>query len=307
VRGWILVGVLGLVFVACGDGEARLQSTTTTPSEAPTTVEAPVSSVATTTAVLSVAACDGRLAEPGEYEGLRVLGEVEQPYWMVVPEVYAEIAPAPLYLHLASGGGDHDGFLEAWRPYLHDVDGLMAIVNTSTGAAQPGRSSPVTLVGPIEHISDEYCLDPARVHVMATSWSSGMADRLACEASDQIASFVSAFGGGGAAELCTPDRPVPLLSFTGGADRGGVTALVNRWIGFNGCDADANVENLGSGVSRVSYENCAADVVYFDIEGMGHAWPMHECIGHATGFCVEYDEVDYLEEALRFFADHPLP
>lgn len=47
--------------------------------------------------------------------------------------------------------------------------------------------------------------------------------------------------------------------------------------------------------------------MFYDIEGMGHAWPVHESKGPGAGYTAEYEEVDYLEEALLFFSDHPMP
>ena len=64
--------------------------------------------------------CDRELATPGEHEGIGRFGELEQPYWAVVPDSYAEVAPVPLYMHLAAGSGDHNGFLAAWLPYLDE-------------------------------------------------------------------------------------------------------------------------------------------------------------------------------------------
>lgn len=273
MRGFVLFCVLVLVVAACGNGEAS-----------------------------GTAGCDQPLAEPGEYEGLNVAGDVEQPYWMVVPETYADVTPAPLYLQLASGSGDHNGFLEGWRPYLDDLDGLMAIVNTGSAGSQ----SPETAVALIDQISGDYCVDPTRVHVMGTSWSFKMADRLACEVSDRIASFVAALGGAVWSD-CAPDRPVPLLTFAGDPDRSGVDRLVEKWVAINRCDPDPTVEDLGSGVFRKTYQNCEADIVFYDIEGMGHVWPLHEAKGPAAVWVAAYEEVDYLEEAYSFFADHPLP
>lgn len=274
MRRAVLFCVLALIVVACGSGTARDQS----------------------------AGCAEPLVEPGEYEGLNVVGDVEQPYWMVVPETYADVAPAPLYyLHLASGGGDHNTFLEGWRPHLDDLDGLMAIVNTANVA----RRSPETALALIDQISGDYCVDPTRIHVMGTSSSFQMADRIACEASDRIASFVAALGGAVWSD-CEPERPVPLLTFSGDADRQGVNRLVEKWVVLNECDSDPTVENLGSGVTRKTYVNCDADIMFYDIEGMGHVWPMHEAKGPAVAFVAEYDEVDYLEAAFEFFSDHPL-
>lgn len=246
------------------------------------------------------AGCGSALAAPGEYQGLNVVGEAEQPYWVVVPESYTEGAPAPLYLHLASGSGDHDFFLEGWRPHLDDLDGLMAMVNTAGGWQNDVYEAL------IDQIGNDYCIDPLRVHVMGTSSSFYEAERLACEAPDRIASFVAALGGG-AYPACTPDRPVPLLTFTGDPDRWGAEALLDTWVELNGCDPTPAVEDLGSGVYRKTYQNCEADILFYDIEGMGHAWPMHEAKGPGAGFVAEYDEVDYLEEAFRFFAEHPMP
>lgn len=271
------------------------ESTTTGVASAPATDGA-------TTMIGAADGCDKPLAAAGEYEAVNVLGDVEQAYWMVVPTVYEDVAPAPLYLHLASGDGGHDAFLEGWRPYLGDLDGLMAMVNTSPGA--PGKRSPETMIALIDQISSNYCVDPARIHVMGTSSSAAMAEQLVCEASDLIASFIAALGSGWSG--CTPDRPVPLLTFSGDPDRAGVTTLVDGWVESNGCDPDPVVEDLGSGVYRKTYENCEADVVFYDIEGMGHFWPLHEAMGPAAGYVAEYEEVDYLEEALAFFADHPL-
>lgn len=305
-RGWWIVGFIILVSMAAacgGDSTARDGTTDSPPAGAVTTTTFGASSsttqspeVATT---LAGDGCAKPRAAPGEYEGLSVFGETEQPYWIVVPESYADNAPAPLYLHLASGGGDHTVFLEGWRPYLGGLDGLMAMVNTTT----PFEA----LVPLIDHLGAEYCVDHRRVHVLGTSSSSMAADLLACEVSDRIASAVVALGNGALPIQCSPGRPVPVLSFTGDVDRRAVVTLVEKWADLNGCDPDPTVENLGSGVARKTYQNCVADVVYYDIEGMGHVWPVHETLGPPSQFVAEYAEVDYLEDALRFFADHPLP
>ena len=83
--------------------------------------------------------------------------------------------------------------------------------------------------------------------------------------------------------------------------------LVEQWVGINGCDSEPLVEDLGSGVLRKTYEDCDADVVFYDIEGMGHTWPLHEAKGPGASLVTEYAEVDYLDEVLPFFAYHPLP
>ena len=65
----ILLCVLGLLVLGCGD-------TATSPTGAEADVES--------------AGCSAPLVEPGEYEGLNVVDDIDQPYWVVVPDNYAE-------------------------------------------------------------------------------------------------------------------------------------------------------------------------------------------------------------------------
>ena len=123
------------------------------------------------------------------------------------------------------------------------------------------------LLSLIDQMSGDYCVDASRIHVMGSSASAGEADRMACEAADRIASFTTT-GASVLPDECTPSRPVPLWTFTGDPDRPAVTALVDKWVAINGCDPDPVVEDLGSGVSRKTYQNCEAAVVFYDIEGM---------------------------------------
>lgn len=245
--------------------------------------------------------CNQPLAAPGDYEQVSLAGEVERPYWLVVPQSYADVTPAALYLHLASGGGDHDSMMTGWRPYLDDIDGVMAIVNTQQEATTDD------IVAIVDEVEADYCIDPRRIHVMATSSSEAMAIKMVCDASDRIASFVAGIGQSVPLSECDPERSVPLLSFTGNADRPFVTELVQTWSEFNSCAPNPSAVDLGSGVTRKTYQECQADVILYDIDTMGHAWPVHESKGAGAAYTAEYEEVDYLEESLRFFADNPLP
>jgi poly(3-hydroxybutyrate) depolymerase len=103
------------------------------------------------------------------------------------------------------------------------------------------------------------------------------------------------------------ERPVPLITFTGNVDRPWVERLVDRWVGINGCDLTPSVEDLGSGISRHTFHGCEADVVYYDIVTMEHAWPLNEKKGPGAPNVVVYEELDYLDEVLTFFAEHPMP
>ena len=249
--------------------------------------------------------CDKPLAAPGEYEGELVVGDATQAYWMIVPESYAESTPAQLELQLATGHGDHTWALGGARHYIDPAGVLSAIVNTSAG---PHRT-PEMLASLIDHLGEQYCVDANRIHVVGFSSSQTLAAELACVASDRVASVSSSMGDGPPTMPCSPGRAVPLISFTGDTDRAGMQPLIEMWADLNGCDPEPVVEDLGSGVSRTTYQGCEADVVFYDIEGLGHKWPMRQPHGplQAVGYAAQYDEVDYFEATYEFFADHPMP
>jgi len=308
LRRTLLIPAVLVVAASCSQAEIAEDESTeaTTPAATSTvvasTTTAPTTTMApTTTRAVVDDGCDEPLASPGDYEKTNVTGETERSYWVVVPESYADAAPAPLYLHLASGGGDHDPMMAGWRPYLDDIDGVMAIVNTEQ------RATTADLVAIVDEVSADYCIDSRRVHVMATSSSELMAVKMACEASDRVASFTAGIGTSVPLLGCDPERPVPLLSFTGNPDRTFVLELVEKWSEFNGCAPEPVADDLGSGVTRRTYQQCQADVVLYDILTLGHAWPVHESKGPGAAFTAEYEEVDYLEEALIFFAENPMP
>jgi poly(3-hydroxybutyrate) depolymerase len=144
-----------------------------------------------------------------------------------------------LYLHLATGDGDHQVMLDGFRPYLDDLDGLMVMMNTAGGARQ--ESEIVSSL--VDQISSEYCVDPQRVHAMGTGPSFGMTERLTCGYPDMVASFAASSGTGSGG--CTPLQPVPLLTFTGDQDRSGVEALLERWVAVSGCDPEPVERRMG--------------------------------------------------------------
>jgi poly(3-hydroxybutyrate) depolymerase len=248
------------------------------------------------------AGCDKPIVESGDYEGVNDVGDDAERYWVVVPESYGQNAPLPLVLWLSSGGGFVDSNYAGWRPYLDDIDVLFAVASTETERSLETD----TMLALLDRLEADFCIDLRRIHVMGESSSSGAVGRLACAGSQRIASFLGGMGGFDAPG-CVPERPVPLFALTGDQDRWIVAPSVERWATANGCDADPLVEDLGSGVSRSTYRGCDGDVVFYDIEGVGHAFIFHECIGPAAGFCRAYAEVDQLDDALEFFEQHPMP
>jgi len=66
-------------------------------------------------------------------------------------------------------------------------------------------------------------------------------------------------------------------------------------------------KDLGSGITRHTYQGCAADVVVYDFQGMGHQLAAFECTGPAGSYCAEYEDFDSFQAWEEFFAQHPLP
>ncbi len=246
--------------------------------------------------------CDAPLAAPGDYEAINDFDGAGQRYFVIVPEHYAEITPAPLTLILGSGGGDAYMNYTGRRDFFDDEPTLIAIA----GTASLKQKSPATLLALIDQLTADYCIDLRRVHVSGSSSSAFVLSRLVCEGSDRVASVFD--GMGDFALDCEPGRPVPLLAITGDPDRVSVTRSVATWVEHNGCDPEPLVEDLGSGITRRTFQDCDADVLFYDVEGLGHKALAHECVGpYAATVCAEYEELDEIDESQRFFAEHPLP
>jgi dienelactone hydrolase len=245
------------------------------------------------------AGCDAPLAEPGVYDGINDFEDAAQAYRVVVPQGYADLAPAPLIVWIATAGGSLEGNFELWRPYLDEAESVFVVVESVSTVDR----APETLTALIDELIAGYCVDQTRVHAMGQSTSAGTAARLACYAPDRIGSLFVGIAG----LDCTPERPVPLMAMTGDPDRGTVTRSVERWAEAYECSSDPIVEDLGSGVTRTAYQGCLADIVLYDVEGVGHGFIRQECLGTGSEYCYANDVFDQLREVERFFAEHPLP
>jgi len=253
------------------------------------------------------AGCEAPLVEPGVYDGINELSidarDVVQPYRVVVPQGYAERAPVPVILFPAAGGGNLDTAFGWWSPYLDRAESIFVV------AAQNGTgySDPVTLTALIDRLEAEYCIDLRRVHAFGSSSSGQTVARLACEASERIASFhvgASFFSHGG----CDPERAVPLMAMSSGPEQGTISHSVEEWAEAYECDGDPVIEDLGAGVTRTAFQGCLADIVFYVIEDARHGFIHHECLGgDSETYCYTNEVFDQLREMERFFAEHPLP
>lgn len=254
----------------------------------------------------TAASCDpAKPADPGDHPGLNVSGDVEQPYWTIVSPTYTGTEPVPLWLQLPGGGGDHDQGLAGFGAFLRDRDAIVVIPNVGPEMrdAMGGRNVDL-IVDLIDDIAEHYCIDESRVYVLGSSSSSTLVGSIMAQASDRIAG--AAVGLGAFLPQGEPSGPVPVLAWTGDANRQTTTAATEAWAAINNCDNEPTVDDLGASVSRVQYRNCDAPVVLYDIAGMGHQVPAQDCLLDETDpayhqYCAENEVFDLVTGAADFF------
>lgn len=134
----------------------------------------------------------------------------------------------------------------------------------------------------IADVSSTYCIDPARVHATGHSNGSFMAQRLACDVYDLVASIAPYAGGrpdnGVQGGPCRPKRPVPIALFHGDADTT-VTIEQGRstrdgWVDRLDCDTVPIVTETTDGIEEV-YPACdgGVEVRWHVYPGQPHEWP----------------------------------
>ncbi|MET9971446.1 PHB depolymerase family esterase [Streptomyces sp. NPDC006356] len=168
---------------------------------------------------------------------------------------------------------------------------------TGTGGPDDERF----LTDTIDTLTRSGCADPARVYATGYSGGARMVSQYACDHPGRVAAIATVAGLRAGAPVqdadgayvpdpatCRPDRPVPVLSFSGTADPvnphagggpaywgyGAVTAQ-RQWAALNRCRLGPRMVDVTEHVSRVTYSACrrGADVVMYVIDGGGHTWP----------------------------------
>ncbi len=260
------------------------------------------------------------------------IGEETRRYLLYVPPSYDPAAPAPLVisLHGFAQWPAHQSRLTGWNE-LADEYGFILVHPSGTGFPKRWRASDASLSSPdvaflttlLDELEAQYNIDPARIYVNGLSNGGGMSFALACQLSKRIA----AFGGVGGAylypwEACQAARPVPAILFHGDADpivpyQGGPSESfdvpfpnIPSWVEIlalrNGCASRPVETQISAHVIERRYSGCAADVVFYTIQGGGHTWPGGEPLPvWLTGPTTT--EIDATRLMWQFFQSHPLP
>ncbi len=140
----------------------------------------------------------------------------------------------------------------------------------------------------IHYVEHNYCVDAHRMYVTGYSLGGGMAYRIACALSDQIAAFATVAGAfyripGG----CNPSRPVPVLEIHGQADllapyngnpytgMAAVQTYLSFWLAHNKCTTTSMVIFQKVDVTGLEWPHCANGTVIqqYRISDGGHTWP----------------------------------
>jgi len=194
---------------------------------------------------------------------------------------------------------DREGFLVVY-PEAHDDhwnDGRSTTVSEFDDVAY------ITAV--VDDIAAKRAVDPARVFVAGISNGGMMTQRLACDATEKFAAFASVVANlpVGRKSVCEPSRPVSIMLINGTADplmpyRGGEIKKGRRagqggtvlsapetaefWATVSGCSVSSASTKLpdkdtkdGSTVNKTQFGQCkgGTSVVFYSIDGGGHAWP----------------------------------
>ncbi|MFI7702674.1 alpha/beta hydrolase family esterase [Nonomuraea sp. NPDC049480] len=175
------------------------------------------------------------------------------------------------------------------------------------------------------------CGDPGRVLAAGYSGGARMVSQYACDHPDRVTALAAVVGLRAGAPrqeadgsfvpdtaTCQPDRPVPVMSFSGTADPVnpypgggapywgyGAEAAAKQWATLNGCRRGPRTITVSEHVSRVHYTSCrgGADVVSYVVQDGGHTWPGSPAIWPpALGAVTQ--EIDANEIMWRFLRTH---
>ncbi len=151
-------------------------------------------------------------------------------------------------------------------------------------------------------------IDAKRIYATGPSNGGKFSELLGCDLSDLLAAIGPDIGPMPTALLpkCKPARPIAVIGIQGGADpivplaggevassalfdlgKGGMVesaaTTMNFWASADACDLkptlvhETATVNDGTSVDKYTYSGCksGSPVVYYIVQGMGHAWPPH--------------------------------
>lgn len=281
------------------------------------------------------AACPADQLAAGSHLLRMEFQDLPRSYWVHIPKGYDPEVETPVIvdLHFIWGSGllqetvtglrdraDEQNFIVVQPNGFSVIPKIFPMVgglwNGGPECCGAARDRDIDDVGFVREIIDRLetghaCVDRERIHAVGLSSGSGMALRLACDASDLFAS-AAGVGGGLSSDavleeyrsLCQPTTPRPIWLFSGEHDprRYRVAQTAEFWATeVSGC-SDPPVEiRPAEGVRCMAHSaggGCAASVVYCVGLGTAHCWP-----SPAVPLlpCFAPHDFEATEEILEFF------
>ena len=279
--------VLVLIVAACAPTSTSAEQTSPTP--------APASSDAPPTAA--------RLCPEAGFTSTREfpVGSVTRLVRIHVPQAEATF-PRPLVLAFHGFTGS-PGDIEGTSGLSSKADDEGFVVAYPAGRGLPprwdtaGDTDTAFVAALIDALVAEGCVDPDHVYATGFSMGGAMSVTVGCRLADRFAAIglVSAPYGPEWVPDCTPSEPVPAIAFHGLADpsvpyAGGPTgepggndlglppviAVENwaaGWATANGCSSEPVAQPPVGQASPLFWDECAAPVHLYPVNGLGHAWP----------------------------------
>jgi polyhydroxybutyrate depolymerase len=231
------------------------------------------------------------------------VGVEARSYNLHVPAGLTAASPLLIDLH---GLGSNAFFQEqtsGWSPYADAKKFIVAYpAGSSWGQAwdfSEGSSDVTFLRAVVKDIKAQYCVDAARVFAEGGSLGGYMSQRLACDAEDVFASFVSTISGPLDASPCSLSRPVSAGIVNVENDPLFPTAnsikARDLWLNRDGCTSASTPDPNAYGANGAVYSNCSAGaaVLWRTYTGSSHAYP--------TGAALD----DLHNKAWNFLMAHP--
>lgn len=330
-------GATGDATSAPADAGAGGAAGTTTAPETTTTTSPP-------TATASDGCDEATPATAGTTDRTMTSAGVERKFQLIVPESYDGTTPMPIVFSLHPDvisyqivppmvgfpdmaatydfiGVSPSGLVDGTIPYWMAVH------------TEPPGHDIVFFEDLLDLLETELCVDPSRVYATGMANGSQMASLLACQLGDRITA-VAPLAGPEWPEECD-GRPVPVMAFHGDEDpfvsyqdsrgdaaeiadrhlwkgdvpsdvpeHGGAEQAMANWAAQNGCDPEPVVDEISAEVVRSTWQNCAADTVFFHLVGSGHTWPGRPVPAFEDVFGYTTMDIDATELMFEFFWDH---
>lgn len=255
-----------------------------------------------------------------------VSGGQTRTYRFGVPPDYDPARPTPLILNLHGSGSNADEqSLYSQLPAKGTRHGDLVVTPNANNAnwELPGQGADDDfLMGLVDHVAADYCVDLNRVDAAGISLGSWKATITACTHPDRIAALVLV-----AEDVLPKGCAKPVVAFHGTADPvvpygpGGDTTVVvtgpnarlpgaeanmQGWATQAGCSTDKDIARLEPDVEHWTFRNCppGREVEFYRIEGGGHTWPGTPIAVDRLGKTTH--TIDATDIALAWFDAHPL-